>query len=76
MKIFGDTQSGNCYKVKLLCALLGISHQWVPVDILAGETATAQFLSKNPTGKIPLLESGWWPLSFRVQRDSEFPGGR
>ncbi len=56
MKIFGDTQSGNCYKVKLLCSLLGISHQWVPVDILAGETSTAQFLSKNPTGKIPLLE--------------------
>ncbi|EKE77814.1 glutathione S-transferase family protein [Gallaecimonas xiamenensis] len=56
MKIYGDIQSGNCYKVKLLCALLGIEHQWVPVDILAGDTAAAEFLSKNPNGKIPLLE--------------------
>lgn len=56
MKIFGDVQSGNCYKVKLLCSLLGISHEWVPVGILAGEASTARFLSKNPTGKIPLLE--------------------
>ena len=26
MKIYGDIQSGNCYKVKLVCALLDINH--------------------------------------------------
>lgn len=56
MKIYGDIQSGNCYKIKLLCALLGIEHEWVHVDILAGDTAKAEFLQKNPSGKIPLLE--------------------
>ncbi|MCP5018594.1 MAG: glutathione S-transferase family protein [Ketobacter sp.] len=56
MKIYGDIQSGNCYKVKLLCALLDIEHQWIHVDILAGETRTPEFLAKNPNGKIPLLE--------------------
>lgn len=56
MKIYGDIQSGNCYKVKLLCALLDIEHQWIHVDILAGETGTPEFLAKNPNGKIPLLE--------------------
>ena len=55
MKIYADEQSGNCYKVKLVCALLGIEHQWVHVDILAGDTATNSFLAKNPNGKIPLL---------------------
>ena len=56
MKIYGDIQSGNCYKIKLLAALLNIKHQWIDVDILANETQTDEFLTKNPNGKIPLLE--------------------
>lgn len=56
MIIYGDIQSGNCYKVKLLTSLLDIDHEWVDVDILASETQTESFLSKNPNGKIPLLE--------------------
>lgn len=56
MKIYGDIQSGNCYKIKLLCALLDIEHEWVHIDILAGGTRTSEFLAKNPNGKIPLLE--------------------
>lgn len=56
MKIYGDIQSGNCYKIKLLCSLLQIKHQWLHLDILAGDTQQAQFLTKSPNGKIPLLE--------------------
>lgn len=56
MKIYGDMQSGNCYKVKLLASILEIEHEWVDVDILARETQTELYLKKNPNGKIPLLE--------------------
>lgn len=56
MKIYGDIQSGNCYKIKLLTAILGVGHEWIDVDILANETQTRVFLEKNPNGKIPLLE--------------------
>lgn len=56
MKIYGDIQSGNCYKIKLLCSLLDVQHEWVHVDIMAGDTSNAEFLQKNPNGKIPLLE--------------------
>ena len=56
MKIYGDAQSGNCYKVQLVCKLLNIDHQWIDVDILAGDTKSDDFLKKNPNGKIPLLE--------------------
>ena len=56
MKIYGDTQSGNCYKVQLVCQLLNIDHQWIDADILAGDTKSDDFLKKNPNGKIPLLE--------------------
>jgi len=56
MKIYGDMQSGNCYKIALLAALLGIKHQWIHLDIMAGETRTDEFVGKNPNAKIPLLE--------------------
>jgi glutathione S-transferase len=56
VKIYGDIQSGNCYKIKLLCSLLDIEHKWVHVDILSGGTLTKAFRTKNPAGKIPLLQ--------------------
>ena len=56
MKLYGDTQSGNCYKIKLLAALLNLNIDWVAVDILEGETQSDAFLTRNPNGKIPLLE--------------------
>ncbi|MFT5879864.1 MAG: glutathione S-transferase [Moritella sp.] len=56
MKIYGDIQSGNCYKIKLVCSLLAIKHEWIHIDILAGGTHTDAFLTKNPNAKIPLLE--------------------
>ncbi len=52
--IIGDSKSGNCYKIQLLCAELGIDYQWREVDILAGETRTPEFLAMNANGKIPL----------------------
>ena len=55
MKVYGDIQSGNCYKVKLLLAFLGIEHEWCHVNILKGDTKTAEFLSINPNGKIPVV---------------------
>jgi glutathione S-transferase len=56
MRIFGDLQSGNCYKIKLLASHLEIPHDWVHVDILSGATRKPEFLARNPNGKIPVLE--------------------
>ncbi|GAB1256872.1 glutathione S-transferase family protein [Aurantivibrio plasticivorans] len=60
MEIYGDIKSGNCYKVKLLCDLLGKSYEWIHVDILDNDTHTPEFLAMNPNGKIPVirLENG------------------
>ncbi len=54
-KIYGDMQSGNCYKIKLLMNFLAIEHQWIAVDILAGETHTDDFKKMNPNTRIPVL---------------------
>ena len=54
MKIYGDIYSGNCYKLKLICALLALEHDWIPIDILHGETRSDSFLALNPNGQIPV----------------------
>lgn len=55
LKIYGDSRSGNCYKIQLLCSEMGIEYDWKEVDILAGDTRTPQFLAINANGRIPLL---------------------
>ena len=32
-KVYGDYNSGNCYKIKLMLNLLGIEYQWIAVEI-------------------------------------------
>lgn len=56
LKVYGDYQSGNCYKIKLMLHLLGLEYAWHPVDILKGDTETPEFLAMNPNGKVPVLE--------------------
>ncbi|MGI2259835.1 glutathione S-transferase family protein [Shewanella sp. GXUN23E] len=56
MKIYGDVSSGNCYKLKLVCALLGIEHEWVNINALKGEHKTPEYLAINPNGKIPAMQ--------------------
>lgn len=56
LRVYGDVYSGNCYKIKLLMNQLSLKHEWIPIDILKQETRTAEFLAKNPNGKMPLLE--------------------
>ncbi|MCB1606683.1 MAG: glutathione S-transferase family protein [Xanthomonadales bacterium] len=54
--VYGMSASGNCYKLQLLLAQLGQPYAWVEVDILNGESRQAEFLAKNPNGRVPLLE--------------------
>jgi glutathione S-transferase len=56
LRVYGDIQSGNCYKVKLLLTQLGLPHEWIFTDIRTGATRTPEYLAKNPNGRIPLLE--------------------
>lgn len=53
--VYGDSRSGNCYKIKLLCSQLGIAYEWREVDILAGDTRTAEFPAMKANGKVPCL---------------------
>lgn len=55
-KLYDFLPSGNCYKIRLVLNQLSIPFERINVDILKGETRTAEFLSKNPNGRVPVLE--------------------
>src|SRR3979411_2115064 len=54
--LYSMQRSGNSYKVRMALAQLGIPYHQVEVDILRGESRTPEFLAKNPSGQVPLLE--------------------
>ncbi|MDQ0249869.1 glutathione S-transferase [Sphingomonas kyeonggiensis] len=51
--------SGNCYKIRLTAAHLGLELERREYDIMKGETRTPAFLSQvNANGRIPTLQVG------------------
>ena len=56
MKLYGDSQPGNRYKIKLLAALLHIELDWIHLDILKGEKPTRLRFSRE----IRPLKSLFW----------------
>ena len=54
-----DPRSGNCYKIALTAALLGLPLRRKAYDIMTGETRTPEFLANvNANGRIPVLQIG------------------
>jgi glutathione S-transferase len=54
-----DPRSGNCYKIVLTAALLGLPLERRQYDIMQGDTRTAEFLREvNANGRIPVLQIG------------------
>ena len=56
MKIFGDSNSGNCLKVKWVCDRLSLPYRWIDIDTMKGETRTPEFLKLNGAGQVPAIE--------------------
>ncbi len=55
LTLYGDLDSGNVYKVRLLLAHLGIPYRRIDTTQNRGEPATPEFRAINPAGKIPAL---------------------
>jgi len=55
LRIYGDSISGNCLKVKWTADYLGLSYRWIETDILKGESRTPDYLAMNPAGQVPLV---------------------
>lgn len=55
-RIYGDTRSGNCLKVKWTADRLGLAYDWIDIDVTSGQTRKDAFLGLNPAGQVPVLE--------------------
>jgi glutathione S-transferase len=53
--VYGMSDSGNCYKVRLALEQLAMPYRWVEVDTARGETRSLRFLAMNANGKVPTL---------------------
>jgi len=56
VRLYDYAASGNCYKARLLLALLGTEYERVPIDIFAGDTLTEAYGRLNPVRETPVLE--------------------
>ena len=82
--VYGNNDSGNSYKVKLVLEQLQLPYKWAQMDSTRGETRTAEFLAKNPNGKVPTLQledGGFLPesdafLCYLAEGSALMPGGR
>lgn len=56
IKLYNYDLSVNCYKARLLMAILGVDYEAIPVDFFPGrEHKSEAFKSINPLGHIPVL---------------------
>jgi len=55
LRIYGDSISGNCLKVKWTADYLGRAYEWIETDVLKSETRTPEFLALNPAGQAPVV---------------------
>jgi glutathione S-transferase len=56
LRLYDNTPSGNCYKIRLLLTQLGIPFERVEMDTRKGETRTPDFLAKNSNGRVPVIQ--------------------
>jgi fumarylacetoacetase len=55
-RLYGFWRSSSTWRVRIQLAAKGVAYENVPVNLPAGEQRTANFLSKNPAGQVPVLE--------------------
>ncbi len=56
MKLYSYGTAPNPRKVKIFLAEKGLKYDLVEVDMMKGEHKAPEFLAKNPSGKVPVLE--------------------
>jgi glutathione S-transferase len=57
MRLYELDSSGNCLKCRILLRQLELPYESVPVDLFLGETRTEEHMTRNPDGRIPVLET-------------------
>lgn len=65
IKLYDFALSGNCHKVRMMLALLGVPYERVDIDLTKKDQMADWFVAINPLHKVPVLDD-----SGLVLRDS------
>jgi len=57
MKLTTYFRSTAAYRIRIALNLKGVEYDLVPLNLFTGEQNSADFLSKNPDGLVPVLET-------------------
>jgi glutathione S-transferase len=71
VRLYNNAASANCFKARLLLALLGREYGRVPVDI--GDTLTDAFASLQSGARDARAQAGRWHGADPVERDRLVP---
>jgi glutathione S-transferase len=55
LRVYGDSISGNCLKVKWVLDRLGVPYAWEETGVTNAATRTPEFLAINPAGQVPAV---------------------
>jgi len=56
MKLYDFTLSGNCQKIRMILAMLGIDYETQNIDLLDKEQMSPEFTEINPFHKVPVID--------------------
>ena len=55
LRVYADSTSGNCLKVKWVLERLAAPYEWIEVDVMSGYTRSLDYLGINPAGQVPAV---------------------
>lgn len=58
MKLYFHPISGHSHRARLFLSLIGVEHELINVDLIAGAHKKPEFLKLNPFGQVPVLDDG------------------
>lgn len=56
IKLYDFALSGNCHKVRMMLAMLGLEYERVNIDLTKRDQMSDWFIALNPLHKVPVLE--------------------
>ena len=69
LTLYGNLESGNVYKVRLILALTGRPYRAVDVSQVRGDPTTPAFRALNPIAKVPAVKLEDGAAAGRIRRD-------
>jgi glutathione S-transferase len=63
IRLYRFALSGHAHRAQLMLSLLGLPHELIDIDLIAGEQKQAGFLARNPFGQVPVIEDGDFTLA-------------